>query len=236
MNKYAVWFSRIVWIGILANFALAIPTLLLPEQMLAMFSLPAASPIMWPSFAALLLILLSLFYIPAALRPLYYPPVSWLTVLARLAGVIFFLIFNRDYLMFGLFDLIFLVPEGILLTLAVRQAQIVPQGAVAGRTVADATLGTASAKGSGKWKMRLAAIAIVLVVIIAGVTYYEFFREVPPPYFASAEKHFLYGSIGTEGTGGSAVLDLARAAASVSRQASVSGRLCLARHHLGGRA
>src|SRR5581483_7781881 len=33
-------------------------------------------------------------------------------------------------------------------------------------------------------------------------TYYEFFREVPPQYFASDEEHFLYGSIGTEGTGG----------------------------------
>jgi hypothetical protein len=202
MNKYAVWFSRIVWLGILANFALAIPALFLPEQMLTMMSLPAASPTMWPSFAALLLILLSLFYIPAALRPLYYPLVSWLTVLARLAGVIFFCIFNRDYLMFGLFDGMFLVPEGILLVLALRQAQIVPQGAVAGRTVADATLGTASAVGSGKWKMRLVAISIVLIVLIAGVTYYEFFREVPPPYFASDEQHFMYGSIGTEGTGG----------------------------------
>ena len=39
--------------------------------------------------------------------------------LARLAGVIFFCIFNRDYFMFGLFDLMFLVPEAILLYLAV---------------------------------------------------------------------------------------------------------------------
>ncbi|MGI8961788.1 MAG: cytochrome c [Bryobacteraceae bacterium] len=203
MNSYAKWFSRVVWLGILANFALALPTLFMPDQMLALFSLPSASPLMWPSFAALLLILLSLFYIPAALRPLYYRLLSWLSVLARMAGVIFFCIFNRDYLMFGLFDLVFLVPEGILLTLAIREARKTPQGATAGRTVADATLGTATAPGDRrKWKMRLAAAAIVFILLIAGVTYYEFLRELPPPHFASDEEHFLYGSIGTGGTAG----------------------------------
>ena len=69
MNNYARWFGRVVWLGILANFALALPTLFLPDEMLAMSSLPSASPSMWPSFAALLLILLSLFYIPAT-KPL----------------------------------------------------------------------------------------------------------------------------------------------------------------------
>ena len=34
------------------------------------------------------------------------------------------------------------------------------------------------------------------------ITYYEFFRTLPPPYFSSDEEHFLYGSIGTEGTAG----------------------------------
>ncbi len=73
MNKFAIWFSRVVWVGIFANCVLALPTLLMPGQMLAMMSLPAAWPVMWPGFAALLLLLLSLFYIPAALRPLHYP-------------------------------------------------------------------------------------------------------------------------------------------------------------------
>lgn len=64
MNKFALWFRRVVWLGIIANFALALPALVMPDQMLAMMSLPSASPTMWPSFAALLLIVLSLFYIP----------------------------------------------------------------------------------------------------------------------------------------------------------------------------
>ncbi len=203
MNEYAKWFSRVVWLGILANFALALPTLFLPDEMLAMSSLPSASPTMWPSFAALLLILLSLFYIPVAIRPLYYPFVSWLAVLARLAGVIFFCIFNRDYLMFGLLDLTFFIPECILLILAIHEAEKTIRGGAAGRNIADATPGTnLPPPGALKWKMRLTAIAIVLILIGAALTYYEFFRTLPPPYFASDEEHFLYGSIGTEGTGG----------------------------------
>jgi len=46
MNDYAKWFGRIVWLGILMNFALALPTLFAPDQMLAMYSLPSASPTM----------------------------------------------------------------------------------------------------------------------------------------------------------------------------------------------
>lgn len=201
-NKYTVWFGRIVWLGILANFALALPVLFMPEQMLALFSLPTASPIMWPSFAALLLILLSLFYVPAALKPLYYPVVSWLTVIARLAGVIFFCIFNREYWTFGAFDLVFLVPEGILLTLAVRAEQV-SRGVVPDRTLEDATPGTNLPAGDGREKkIRLIAVAVALVAILGGITYYEFFREVPPTYYASDEEHFMYGSIGTEGSAG----------------------------------
>src|SRR5580658_1590300 len=169
MNKYATWFGRVVWLGILANFALALPTLFLPEQMLAMFTLPSASPSMWPSFAALLLILLTLFYIPAAAKPLEYRPVAWLAVGARLAGVIFFCVFNRDYLMFGLLDLTFFVPESILLTLAIREAEKTIHGGAAGRNIAEATPGTNMPPlGANRWRTRLAAIAIVLVVIGAG--------------------------------------------------------------------
>jgi len=201
-NKYAVWFGRVVWVGILANFALALPTLLLPDEMLAMFSLPSASPSMWPSFAALLLILVSLFYIPAA-HPLRYRPVAWLAVMARLAGVTFFCIFHRDYIMFGLFDLVFFIPECTLLLLTIREAEKTVRGGAVGRDIAEATPGTNLPPwGARKQPARLAATAIVVVIIGAGLTYYEFFRTVPPPYFASEEEHFLYGSIGTESTAG----------------------------------
>jgi hypothetical protein len=116
------WFKRVVWIGILANFALAIPTLLVPARMVELTGIPPATPLLWVQFSALLLILLSIFYMPAGIDYVRYYATAWMTVGSRLAGVIFFVGFqSREYHMFGYFDLVFLVPEAILLTMAVRQ-------------------------------------------------------------------------------------------------------------------
>lgn len=120
MNSAAKWFGRVTWVGILANFGLGIPALIAPNALLARFSLPPANPTMWPMFAAWLLMLLSLFYMPGANDPIYYRINAWLAVFSRLAGVIFFCGFHRDYIMFGLFDLTFLIPEFILLLRADR--------------------------------------------------------------------------------------------------------------------
>ena len=110
------WFKRVLWIGILANLALSIPTLLAPERIMAMSGLPPATPLLWPRFAGLLLILLSVFYMPAGFDPNRYRVVAWLAVMARLAGVVFFLLFQpAEYRALGYIDLVFFVPEVILL-------------------------------------------------------------------------------------------------------------------------
>ena len=117
------WFSRVVWLGIVANLALAVPTLFMPARLLEVSGFPVANPVLWPQFSALLLILLSAFYVPAALDPLRYTLVAWLSVLARLAGVIFFILFQaREYHLLGYFDLVFFVPEAALLFAATRAA------------------------------------------------------------------------------------------------------------------
>ena len=124
-SRAARWFSRVVWVGILANLALAIPTLFMPARLLEMSNLPVTNPLLWTQFSALLLILLSAFYVPAALDPLRYTLVAWLSVFARLAGVLFFVLFQaREYHMLGYFDLVFFVPEAALLFAATRAAGI----------------------------------------------------------------------------------------------------------------
>ena len=120
MNTYANWFKRIVLLGVVVNLGLAIPTMIVPETMLSLFSLPLAVPVIWVQFSANLLILLSLFYIPAALDPFRYQASAWLAVFSRVAGVVFFLTQAKIYLLFGLLDLSFAIPEGLLLILAYR--------------------------------------------------------------------------------------------------------------------
>jgi hypothetical protein len=118
------WFTRVLWIGIVANVVLAIGTMMDPAAMLARTSLPPADPLMWPRFAALLLILLSIFYMPAGVDPDRYRVNAWLAVASRLVGVVFFLLFQAPvYRTLGLVDLVFFIPEAILLTMAVRATQ-----------------------------------------------------------------------------------------------------------------
>jgi hypothetical protein len=115
------WFRRVLWLGIAANMALSVPTLLVPERMLALTSLPITAPIMWTRFAGLLLILLSVFYMPAAVDPDRHRSVAWLAVGSRLAGVVFFIGTQApEYRMFGWFDFVFFVPEAALLLIAAR--------------------------------------------------------------------------------------------------------------------
>jgi len=126
------WFSRVVWLGIICNLVLALPTLVAPEQTMMLTGMPPASPLLWPQFSALLLILLSIFYIPAALDFARYQITAWCTVASRLAGVIFFVGFQpREYHVLGYFDLMFFIPEAVLLTLAFRQLGVHDRAAAA---------------------------------------------------------------------------------------------------------
>src|SRR5262245_43260361 len=111
----ARWFSRVVWLGIATNLALAVPTVLRPDVILPAVGLPVPSVIMWPRFAALLLIILSAFYAPAAIDPHRYRANAALAVGSRMTGVLFFFLLQRDYWIFGAFDLVFLVPQALLL-------------------------------------------------------------------------------------------------------------------------
>jgi len=108
------WLKRVIWLGIFANLALALPTLAAPDFMMDRVGLPTATPLLWPRFAGLLLIILSVFYTPAATDLDRYRIVAWFAIASRAAGVLFFMP-QATYRMLGLFDLVFLVPELLLL-------------------------------------------------------------------------------------------------------------------------
>jgi hypothetical protein len=123
-NWAATWFGRVTWLGIVVNVALAIPTLLVPERVLVLAGLPEASPVLWTRFSAWLLLLLTAFYVPAAIDLYRHRTTAGLSVLARLAGVLFFATQPRVYWPLGVLDLAFFVPQAILLTAALRSAPL----------------------------------------------------------------------------------------------------------------
>jgi hypothetical protein len=92
-----------------------------PETVTHWFGLEPATPAIWFQFSGWLLLLLSIFYVPAALDPVRYRLNAQLAILARFAGAVFFLgqiVFGdlpRAYLPFGLTDLAFGVVQAGLL-------------------------------------------------------------------------------------------------------------------------
>ena len=116
----ALWFSRVTTAGILANVVAALISLANTQGVISFLNLDPAQPLVWPRFAAFLLILLSLFYIPAAVNPLTNRYSAVFSILARAGGVAFFSIVGGRYIVFGLFDLAFGLPQAILLAAALR--------------------------------------------------------------------------------------------------------------------
>ena len=123
-TAYQRWFGRVVLIGVVVNIGLALPTMFAPNFVLELMRRPLTHEAMWANFAALLLILLSIFYVPGGIDPVRYRPSAWLAVLARLSGATFFLVtpLRHDWALFGWIDFAFFVPQSILLALSERAA------------------------------------------------------------------------------------------------------------------
>ncbi|MEM7534106.1 MAG: hypothetical protein AAF639_18130, partial [Chloroflexota bacterium] len=110
-----------VWLGIIADWALGIPAIFVPNATLGMVGQRLSEDPVWTSFAALLLILLSLFYIPGANNPYRYTFNAWLAVFARPPGVLFFFVLNPGYYpIFGALDLTLFIIQAPLLFLTMR--------------------------------------------------------------------------------------------------------------------
>lgn len=131
MNTYAKWFGRVVWLGIIINVVFfVIPLLFFPEVMLSFLKMQIPVPIIWVRAAGLLLLEISILYIPGAMDPYRYKATAWMSILVtRGGGATFFitavLLFGQDlgFLSIALVDLVFAVIQGILLFLALQTQQ-----------------------------------------------------------------------------------------------------------------
>lgn len=88
------WIARhaiLVWIGIFLNALMIAPLLFCPEWLLALFNVPPLEQAIWARFAAILLTIISIFYIPATIDFYRYRVFAWLAVFpSRTFGAAFF--------------------------------------------------------------------------------------------------------------------------------------------------
>ena len=122
---FARWFGWAVFLGILQDWAVGLPGIFVPNAVLKVAKADRAAQPVWPAFASLLLVLLSLFYIPGALDPYRFRPNAILAVAARAAGVVFFLGIwrGRTPAWFGYLDLTFTALQGSLLWLTLKRRE-----------------------------------------------------------------------------------------------------------------
>jgi hypothetical protein len=190
MNTYKRWFSRVVWLGIAVNVYFSLLTILVPNQILSYLSLQTAEPTVWVSFSGNLLILLSLFYIMAAVDPDRYRPAAWLAIFSRFTGVLFFgamVAFGaqNELLRLALADLVFGSTQFVLLRMATREER---------NRVPDSPRWV-------MWRRAIIGAAVVVVLVTVSVGWFSLFRQVPQS-FDSIEDRFKYGSIGAENNEG----------------------------------
>jgi hypothetical protein len=119
VNKYAYAFRWAVIAGILQDWFFALPGIFVPAAVLQFAGAAPVSTPVWPAYACLLLMLLSFFYIPAAVDPLRYSSFAVFTVIARVGGVIFFFVLYPGAFppLLGYIDLTLTLLQGILLGL-----------------------------------------------------------------------------------------------------------------------
>ena len=130
MNAYAKWFSRMVWLGIVVNMFFVIPLCFFPDVLLSLLKMQIPVPIIWVRAAGLLLLELSILYIPGAIDPYRYKATAWMSVVVtRGAGATFFLsavlFFGQDlgFITIALVDAFFVIVQGTLLFLAMKTQQ-----------------------------------------------------------------------------------------------------------------
>jgi hypothetical protein len=89
-------FKTVMWLGIAANVVVALTSIVWTEAVLNFLGLEMAQPLVWPRFACVLLILLSIFYVQSAVDPLVHRYSAVVAVICRFAGVAFFTIVGGD--------------------------------------------------------------------------------------------------------------------------------------------
>lgn len=93
-HRLAKWKARhslVTWIGIILNLVLAIPFFFVPDWAMELLQIPPVDPI-WSRVGAMLLVIITVFYVPMTIDIDRYRPFCWLSIFpSRTFGGLYFL-------------------------------------------------------------------------------------------------------------------------------------------------
>jgi len=196
-NTAALWFSRVVWAGILFNLVFIAMQVFSPDTVNVGVGLTPGFPTVWNRAHGMMVLALTILYIPAARDPLRYGGYSWMLVVSRLCATGFWAwCVASGQGAFGSYmvsDGTFCVLQAILLQAALPAEQKLP--AAIGHLFSDIFAGLKEAF-SKTW-VRVAAAVVVLALLVVGWEGYEnLFRHEPELVYADATQHYKYATIG----------------------------------------
>lgn len=136
-NSWANAFQVSMWLGMAQNVVLALPAIFAPATVLRLLGQRVPYDLTWVTAAALVLMFLAAMYAPAAWNPLHYRWAAWLSILARVPGVLFFWHWHPGiYPVFGWIDLLMVTVQLPLWLLALNT----PSHPMSGQTHSRASI------------------------------------------------------------------------------------------------
>jgi len=199
MDTYIRWFQRFIWLGIAMNMVFAIPAWFAPALLTSILGLPPVLSDPWLENTGMLLVGISLFYIPSGFDAPRFVVHSWLCVLSRLIAVAFWIYLIDTSTTSQVFVPMLLGDLGMFLILGTL---LYLGSAPANRPWALLAAGLrAWCHGwAVRWQRHAFRVGTLLVLLALGFVGYEswvnMIREVPQPPQASDEDHYKYAAIG----------------------------------------
>lgn len=196
-NRWARWFSRVAWLGILFNLVFVAAGILAPNMVNVTFDVPVTTVTVWNIAHAAMVLALTLLYIPAALSPLRYPAYTWMIVVSRLVATVLWLSLarhNPGFIQALIPDAAFGIVEAILLQMALpAESRLSFRNFGHSLRAWFARVGTACHRPA----VRVGAVAVVLLAVLLGfLGWYNLVRAEPDAKYADIAEHYKYGAIG----------------------------------------
>ncbi len=196
-DKALLWFSRVVWLGIVFNLGFVAMQVFAPDFVNVAVGLRPGFPTVWNRAHGMMVLALSVLYIPAAVNPRGYPGYSWMLVVSRLLASVFWAwCIGSAQGAFGSYlamDGAFCVAQGVLLQMGLPVEERLPANIV--RLSTGIWNGVKNAFRLTKVQVA-AAVIVVLLCVVGWILYVNLMHRGPEIVYSDVVDHYKYAAIG----------------------------------------